>query len=59
MLETLVGVGVLVALMLIAMEIFKKNSSTTAPKSGGSGPIDEGTGTGDGSVTPPRGPEAQ
>lgn len=63
MLETLIGVGVLVAVILAARTILARNgggSSTHAPIGGG-GTIDEGTGTGtgDGSVTPPTGPAAE
>lgn len=58
MVETLIGVGILVAAILVAKTVLARNGggSATHPPIGGGGTIDEGsTGTGDGSVTPPRG----
>jgi hypothetical protein len=59
MLETLIGVGVLVAVILAAKTIFARNGGSTPTVVGGGGHTDEGTGTGDGSVTPPSGPTAE
>lgn len=63
MLETLIGVGILVAVILFAKTVLARNgggSTTHPPIIGGGGTVDGGsTGPGDGSVTPPKsGPDA-
>ena len=59
--ETVIGVGILVAVILMAKKILARNGGSSTPHTpiGGGGTIDNGsTGPNDGSVTPPK-PEGE
>lgn len=57
--ETLIGLTILGIVIAGAYTALSTKKAPSVPKTGGSGTTDEGTGNGDGSVTPPSGPAAE